>query len=76
MDKCRKKYYLPSSHSGGELPGNQRGLSGGSGTQALDGPFVALGRRRPCGSNVMSSVFPEKDKDCFPGISLQLKNIP
>lgn len=36
------KYYLPSSQSGGELPGNQIGLSGGSGLQMLDGPFVAF----------------------------------
>lgn len=34
--------YLPSSHSGGELPGNHSGLSGGSGSQTLDTPFVAF----------------------------------
>lgn len=36
------KTYLPSSHGGGELPGNQRGLSGGSGSHTLDTPpFLA-----------------------------------
>jgi len=33
--------YLPSSHSGGELPGNHNGLSGGSGSQTAETPFVA-----------------------------------
>lgn len=27
---------LPSSHSGGELPGNHKGRSGGSGSQTLE----------------------------------------
>lgn len=36
---------LPSSQSGGELPGNHNGLSGGSGSQTLDTPpFVAFVR--------------------------------
>lgn len=40
----KSENYLPSSHSGGELPGNQRGRSGGSGSQTLDTPFVAFTR--------------------------------
>jgi len=35
---------LPSSHSGGELPGNQRGLSAGRGSQTLETPLVAAMR--------------------------------
>lgn len=37
----KKKNYLPSSQSGGELPGNHNGLSGGRGSQTLDTPLVA-----------------------------------
>lgn len=37
-----KLVYLPSSHSGGELPGNHNGLSGGSGSHTSDTPFVAF----------------------------------
>lgn len=50
---CKKTSYLPSSHSGGELPGNHNGLSGGSGSQILDTPFVAFKRTLP-GNNVVS----------------------
>jgi hypothetical protein len=40
--------YLPSSHGGGELPGNQIGLSGPSGSHTVDTPpLVAFARR--CG---------------------------
>jgi len=34
--------YLPSSHSGGELPGNHNGLSGGRGSHTAETPFVAF----------------------------------
>lgn len=39
--------YLPSSHSGGVVPGNQTGLSGGSGSQTLETPFAAFRRLPP-----------------------------
>lgn len=40
--------YLPSSHGGGELPGNQIGRSGPSGSHTVDTPpLVAFARR--CG---------------------------
>lgn len=45
--KSNVNYDLPSSHSGGELPGNHNGLSGGSGSQTLETPFVAFKRLLP-----------------------------
>lgn len=39
--------YLPSSHGGGEVPGNQTGRSGPSGSHTVDTPpLVAFAR--PC----------------------------
>lgn len=38
----KKRECLPSSQEGGVLPGNHNGLSGGSGSQTLDTPFVAF----------------------------------
>lgn len=51
--KSQKISHLPSSHSGGELPGNHNGLSGGSGSQTLDTPFVAFRRTLP-GNHVVN----------------------
>lgn len=47
-------FHLPSSHSGGELPGNHNGLSGGNGSQTLETPFVAFTVRvLPCSDHVL-----------------------
>ena len=42
---ARRGTYLPSSHAGGEAPGNQSGRSGPSGSHAADTPLVAFARR-------------------------------
>lgn len=53
--------HLPSSHSGGELPGNHKGLSGGSGSHTLDTPFVALIAREPLPTGKQVENFPGKN---------------
>lgn len=55
LEKDGGPAHLPSSHSGGELPGNHRGLSGGSGWHTLDTPLVACKR---VGDLEQALVFP------------------
>lgn len=66
---------LPSSHSGGELPGNHNGLSGGRGSQTLETSFAAFTRvvlptkhivlLFPDGNFQGTSLFPNRNISCW-----------
>ena len=68
-------YYLPSSHGGGEVPGNQTGLSGPNGSHTVDKLlFVAPARwllARRAGADAAAAAF--GFRACRAGILARLK---